>query len=269
MAVEAVELIRAALLLDELEPVAQVKAVVVQETLLLDEVDEHQAVEHHRGVPLAVVFQGDAVDELQEGGVFLLEQLVEAFGDTVHVEGGPHPTGDFGLREVFFLGEREADALEFLQEGVAGLVLVVGVLTEGRRLAALAFPHLPNLRRLRAVGEDHNVFVSHLGRLPVDAAALRRAGEGAAGAWRADVGDQAALFGDGVQGVGAVVQGHLERACLMMLPAQFVEQGLELELPQQRPQNVEVGGHQLILEIRTQARRASEGHCRSLAGASG
>ena len=37
-----------------------------QQALFLDEVDEHQAVEHERSVPLAVGLRADALDEGEE-----------------------------------------------------------------------------------------------------------------------------------------------------------------------------------------------------------
>ena len=42
----------------------------IEETFALDEIDEHQAVKHQRGVPFAVALRGDAGDKLQEGRVF-------------------------------------------------------------------------------------------------------------------------------------------------------------------------------------------------------
>ena len=76
------------------QPRPQVVRIAVQKAFLLDEVDEHQPVEHHRGVPALQAFIGDAVEELEEGGVLGLEPLVEAFGDPLHVEAGAHPFGD-------------------------------------------------------------------------------------------------------------------------------------------------------------------------------
>ena len=54
VAVEGVELVLALFLLAAVEPVAEVIGVAVEEALALDEIDEHQAVEHDGGIPLAV-----------------------------------------------------------------------------------------------------------------------------------------------------------------------------------------------------------------------
>ncbi len=90
---------------------AQVVVVSVQETLFLDEVDEHQAVEHERGIPLTVGFSLDALDELEKGGVFGLEAIVEPPGDTVHIEGLPGTPSHMSNGESLFFLQREGDGL--------------------------------------------------------------------------------------------------------------------------------------------------------------
>ena len=54
VAVEGLELVLAPGLLNHRQPVAQVVGVAVEKALLLNEVDEHQAVEHEGRVPLKV-----------------------------------------------------------------------------------------------------------------------------------------------------------------------------------------------------------------------
>ena len=65
---------------------AEVVLVLIEEALLLDEVDEHHAVEHEGGVPVPVALGGDAIDEVPEGGKFRPEAFVEALGDFFYVE---------------------------------------------------------------------------------------------------------------------------------------------------------------------------------------
>ena len=61
----------------------QIVDIEVEETLLLDEVAEHQSIEHHRGVPLLilVLLRFDAVinprDVLGKAGVLLAETGIE------------------------------------------------------------------------------------------------------------------------------------------------------------------------------------------------
>lgn len=59
---------------------AEVIGVSVQELILLDEVDEHQPVEHQGGIRLTFVRRRNSVDELEERGVLSLEPLVESAG---------------------------------------------------------------------------------------------------------------------------------------------------------------------------------------------
>ncbi len=60
---------------------------IVEQALFLNEIDEHEAVEHERGVPLAVSFDTDALDKGVEGGMFFLEAIVEFLGDFLDIEG--------------------------------------------------------------------------------------------------------------------------------------------------------------------------------------
>ena len=91
--VEALELIRPVLFLDSLEAVAEIVFVAVQKALLLDEVDEHQTVEHKGGVPVPIALRGEPVDELLKVGQFLLEAVIEALGDALDVQGLPELLG--------------------------------------------------------------------------------------------------------------------------------------------------------------------------------
>ena len=48
---------------------------------MLDEVEEHQAGEHKRGVPAAVSLGRDALDACKEDALFCLETVIETFED--------------------------------------------------------------------------------------------------------------------------------------------------------------------------------------------
>jgi hypothetical protein len=94
-----------AVLLHGLHPMAQIIPVVVQEAFLLDEVHEHQPVKHQRGVPGLVVCGRDALDELQERGVFGLEPVVEPLGDAIDIERGPRPANRLLVVLVYDLAQ--------------------------------------------------------------------------------------------------------------------------------------------------------------------
>src|SRR3989337_2724 len=119
------------LLLGSVEPVTQVVAIAVEKSLALDEIDEHQPVEHHRGVPLMVLLDGNAGDELEERGVLLAELVVEAFGNPLDVEGFTGATRYIDERKGFFLRQAEGNRLKLLDQGVAGLIPVICVLWKG------------------------------------------------------------------------------------------------------------------------------------------
>ena len=136
--------------------VLQVIRVAVEEALLLDEVDEHQAVQHHRGVPGPVVVNGDAADELQEVGVLALEIFVELLGDLLQVEGLGHLArhrADGNPAVGVELFQLEGDAGEFLQQRVAGLSAGVGVLARSAGSRPALHP-VPGGLGVRPIGED-------------------------------------------------------------------------------------------------------------------
>ena len=94
VAVEGIELVLALFLLAAVEPVAEVIGVAVEETLALDEIDEHQAVEHDGRIPFAVGHLADAVNELEEGFAVGVEVAVERLGDALDVERGAGAAGN-------------------------------------------------------------------------------------------------------------------------------------------------------------------------------
>ena len=79
---------------DGVETVAQVVDVTGEEAALLDEVDEHHAVEHQRSVPFTVSQFLDTLNEAKKVLMLVLETVVKAFGDLFDVEGSEHVSGD-------------------------------------------------------------------------------------------------------------------------------------------------------------------------------
>ncbi len=122
------EAVFALVLLCPLQLMTQVIDITIEETFLLNEVAEHEAVEHNAGVPLLVlvVLVGQVVvnacNELGEVGVLFLEACIEVFGDFLGVdeESRLHLLDDVkdGRR---FVVEREREAFHFLKQE-AGLV---------------------------------------------------------------------------------------------------------------------------------------------------
>ncbi len=92
--VESVELVLLLLLSHRLQAICEIVAVAIErkwrfcieEALALDEIDEHQAVQHQRGIPFAVALRGDAGDELQESRVFKFEPIIEFLCDALNIE---------------------------------------------------------------------------------------------------------------------------------------------------------------------------------------
>ena len=145
-AVEAGEPARAMLASHGLEAVAQVVGVAVKEAALLDEVDEHHAIEHQRGVPLAVGQFFDALDKVEKGLMLHLETVVKTFGDLFDIEDGAHAGGRVDNGYIGFLVEGEDNRFQLLDERFAALAGVVDVGARAFRPARFAFDPKPVLR---------------------------------------------------------------------------------------------------------------------------
>ena len=165
---DAVELLEApvsALIPDHAQAVAQIVEVSVEEALLLDEVDEHHAVEHQGGVPVAVALGGDAVDELPEGGQLRPKPFVESLGDLLDVQRRADAGSDqCNVQRRFFI-QRNEQGLEALKQVVPILARDEGDLPASGGLAALPPNPLPHLCLAVRVDEDDQVLECQLGDL--------------------------------------------------------------------------------------------------------
>ena len=111
--------------------VVLVAAVEKTGRLLLQEVDEHQAVQQDRGVPPPLPLVGDAANQLQEGDVLLLELAKELLGDLFDVQGRLQTLGHLDDADVPFgveVGQVENHLAELAQEEVARLPLAIQVI---------------------------------------------------------------------------------------------------------------------------------------------
>jgi hypothetical protein len=143
IAVKRVELILAVFRNRPVESVTKVVRVPVQKSLTLNEIHEHQAVEHDRCIPLLVGLVLDAIDELEKRFALRIELPVKPFRNSVDVEGGPDSPRDscHGQTGFLFL-QGHVEQLEFLEQGIPGLASCVFVCTYTERSARFAAdPH--------------------------------------------------------------------------------------------------------------------------------
>ena len=168
VAIERLELVLALDLVDQPHAVAQVVDVAVEEALFLNEVHEHQAVEHEGRVPFEIGGRLDALDELEEGSVLGLEAVVELLRDLIYVECRLGLAGHLRQGDSFFLRHAHGDLIEPLDQRVARLRGVVAVIAAGQRLAGLAAHPLPNLLAGGLIGVDNKMLAGGLGDLVVD-----------------------------------------------------------------------------------------------------
>ena len=216
-----------------LEAVAEVVAVIVQEALLLNEIDEHHAVEHEGGVPVPVALGGDAVYEVTEGGQFRPETLVEALGHLLHVQGRADAgRGDLD-GQTRFLFNIKGQALQTLEHVVSALPRIDGIFAAGYGLAALPLDPLPDLRLATSVGEDDEVLERALGDCALYLAADRVLRDVVVDAGVALVDDEPRLLRDRLQGIVAPVNLDAHRLRWVVVPAQALhEEAREIEVPQ-------------------------------------
>ncbi len=212
--------------------------------LLLDEVDEHQPVEHHRGVPLAVVLDRDALDERQEAVVLLLEAVVELLRHPVDVEARPEAAGDVGQGEQVLFGEIESYRDEFLNQCLPGLSLLETLLARLRRFAVLVLDPLPDQLGLAGVGKDDRVLVLLLADLTLDLLPILVVRDLAIRPRATAEGDVAALFGDRPDVKFMAVEGDVPECLAMIIPAKFLdEQVVQLKFLEALADAFGVHGH--------------------------
>ena len=120
--VKAVEPLGAVPLAHNVEAVTQVVAVVVEKAAFLDEIDEHHAIEHQRGVPFAVGHFLDTLNEAEKVLMLILETVIESLGYFLDVEGSEHVASDVYDREVGLIFEGEDNPFQLLDEGFSALV---------------------------------------------------------------------------------------------------------------------------------------------------
>ena len=118
MAVEGVELCWPGSAWTRREAIAQVVAVAVEEALLLDEVDEHQAVEHHRGVPLESRPSCEPCDEAEERRRARFEAVVECVTRSTSKAARTRRHVDDGEVRLLVGG---SEGVELLDQRLAGL----------------------------------------------------------------------------------------------------------------------------------------------------
>ena len=203
-----------------MQAIAEVVTVFVQKALLLDEVDEHHAVEHQRGVPLAAALVVDAVDEGLEGAELRLEALVEALGHLLDVHGLLDAARDLRDAHAVFLFQRKGEVLKALEESITTLGSTKFLLAAGGGLAALALHPLPDLYGTVGVNENDEVLEGPLGHLSLDLAPVRVGWNRAVGTGAAGVDGELGLLGDRLQSVvvTACLDAHGSR--LVVVPAQ-------------------------------------------------
>ena len=181
-----------------LEAMAKVVGVVVEESALLDKVDEHHTVEHEGGVPFTVGQVVDALNKAQEVLMLLFEAVVEFFGDLLDIEGGAYAAGDVHDRQVGLLVEGENDRFQLLDEPFATLTELVLFWTGTIRPARFALDPEPILSAAVVWAEDDDMLPHLFGEGPLDLLAGGAVGEVIAGLGKILVGDHAALVGDGL-----------------------------------------------------------------------
>ena len=148
--------------------VAQIIYVVVQKTFPLDEVDEHQTVEHHRGVPLLHLFIGNAFEKFKECVMLFLETVIKLLGNSFSVKGCSDAFGHVRMCKPIFLFKSKSNGTQFLNKKFTGLFVIVTVLTPCNRSSMLSACPLPDLCRFLSVGVDDQVRMRGFCDLPLD-----------------------------------------------------------------------------------------------------
>src|SRR6266446_2349035 len=195
IAIEGMERVLPMLLLHHVQAVGEVVRITVESTWLLcieealplDKVDEHQAVEHQRSIPLAISLRGDPLDEFQESGMFNFEALIEFLGDALYIEGLAHSSGNHSSVELLFLVDAEGECLQLLCQEFAGLAFMQSVIMWGKRLAGFTLHPLPYLVLPGRIHVDEDMLIGMFRHFTLNATEQMVSGNLALCIWVADI----------------------------------------------------------------------------------
>ena len=127
-----------------LQTVAQVLWVAVEKSLLLNEVNEHQPVQHDRDVPIFITGIADSLNELLKLVALLLKAIVESPGGSLNIEAGPGPPHNIHQGNVVLQLKRYFQVFKLLDQAFTGLVFgLVAMVQPAQRLAGFTTHPLP------------------------------------------------------------------------------------------------------------------------------
>ena len=162
-AIEGLKLPFAFAILHLTQTVAEIVAVAVEKTLFLNEVHEHQPVEHQGCVPLGVALLLHPFDEGEKGSVFPLEVVVEPLRETIAIERIAELEDRASQVNRFFFRKGNCDRTQLLNQQVARLTAgVIRMLAVGGGHSGLPSDPLPNLSRLGVIDENDEVLEGRL-----------------------------------------------------------------------------------------------------------
>jgi hypothetical protein len=150
-----------------------VKFAAVEESFLLQEIDEHEAVQQYRGIPTPLTLVRHALNQFEEGDVQFLEFAEEPFGYPLDVQGLFQPVGDLDDTDVALvvkLAQVKHDLAKLAQKEIAGLALAINVIAR-IGLAFLPFDPVPEALGAVLVDKNQHIFVMKPGNLLVNGSA--------------------------------------------------------------------------------------------------
>jgi len=137
--------------------------VAIQKSFLLEEIAEHQAVQHERGVMGRDVQVADSRDEFLETILVLPEVIVKPPGEAVTVEIVMQAMDDAGDVEGFLLIEGEGDGNDLLNEKFVGTALFPSEFPAADGFPREAGGPKPDLTGLRLIDKDQEVLCREWG----------------------------------------------------------------------------------------------------------
>ena len=215
------------------QPLAEIVRVAVEEALLLDEVAEHETVQHDRGIPFAVALFGQILDARHKRLVLDTETAIEVLRHLVgvHQKRGVHAIHHVHDGYALIRIEPEGDVVDLLQEKGR---LVFRLVLDRDEMAAVDAPHgnrpqvVEILTRSRRPVDDE-IVVAQLSELCVKHTANRRIGNRLA---YADIHAEAPLLRHFRKDVGLPVRLKRNRvACRGIVPAALDEEARKVARP--------------------------------------
>ncbi len=193
----------------------------------MNEINEHQPIEHERGVPLKIgvllFFAVDlprtrkTIDKFEKGGMFCLEAVVKPLGDFVHIEGGAGASRHIHHRDYFLFFHIHSYLIKPLGQEITRLADVKTMVATSQGFSRFTANPLPDLLPGSFVGINDKMLAGGFGNLMVNLEACGAVRNMAV----TNEGDKSPFLGNGAKGNRLAIDRDVQLR-VMIVPAKML-----------------------------------------------